>query len=312
VKVLVTGANGFVGGRLVRRLLDDGLEVLAGYGIGGPGGDDARDRRAHWVELDVTNPATVRTFVRGACDALVHLAGMALVRQANADPAGAWEVNAVGTAHVAQALAEARHDSGADPLCVFVSSAEVYEPRTDRPHRETDAVGPHTPYAASKLGGELAVLTLWRTVALRVVVARPFPHVGPGQAPTFWVPRRSRLLLEARRCGAAAVPVGDLSPIRDSLHVDDVIDAYVALLGKGRPGEIYNVASGRPVTLDRMHAMLEDVIGIHPAREQDGAELRRDARPYLVGDPAKLRATGWAPRHSLEETLKEVVDAQAN
>lgn len=312
MKVLVTGANGFVGGRLVRRLLDAGFQVEAGYGIGGPGGADARDPRARWVELDVTNPDSVARFVRGACDALVHLAGMALVKQANADAAGAWAVNAVGTAHVARALAEARRASGSDPLFVFASSAEVYEPRADRPHRETDPVSPCTPYAASKLGGELAALTLWRGVALRVVVARPFPHVGPGQAPTFWVAKRSRLLLEAKRCAAAAVPVGDLSPIRDFLHVDDVVDAYVTLLTAGRAGEIYNVASGHPVALERVHAMLEDLVGIHPVREHDGDEVRRDARPYLVGDPGKLRALGWAPRRSLEETLKEVVDAQAN
>jgi GDP-4-dehydro-6-deoxy-D-mannose reductase len=313
VKVLVTGANGFVGHRLVRRLLDAGIEVDAGYGVGAPGGEPPRDRRARWIELDVTNPATVATFVRGACDALVHLAGMALVRQANADPVGAWAVNAVGTAHVAHALAHARRDSGADPLLIVVSSAEVYEPRADRPYGETDPVGPRTPYAASKLGGEFAALSLWRSMALRVLVVRPFPHVGPGQAPGFWVARRSRALLEAKRSGASSIPVGDLSPIRDFLHVDDVVDAYVALLTEGRPGETYNVASGRAVTLGQVQAILEDLIGVHPAHTQHTDDVRHDARAYLVGDASKLRAaTGWMPRRSLEDTLKEVVDAQAN
>jgi GDP-4-dehydro-6-deoxy-D-mannose reductase len=221
-------------------------------------------------------------------------------------------VNALGTAHVARAVAETRRKSGGDPLLVVASSAEVYEPRSDRPHVETDPVGPRTPYAASKLAGELAALTLWHSMALRVVVVRPFPHVGAGQAPEFWVVRRSRVLLEAKRCAAPAITIGDLTPIRDFLDVEDVVEAYVALLGKGHPGEIYNVASGRAVALGQVHAMLEDVIGVHPIHEQDGNEVRHDARPYLVGDSSKLRAeTGWAPRRSLEHTLREVVDAQA-
>jgi GDP-4-dehydro-6-deoxy-D-mannose reductase len=189
----------------------------------------------------------------------------------------------------------------------------VYTPANGRPHRETDPVGPATPYAASKLGAELATLGIGRSMGLRVVVARPFPHLGRGQALDFWVPRRCRVLIEAKRRGVAAVTVGELSAVRDFLHVDDVVDAYIALLTHGQPGEIYNIASGCAVTLGTVHRVLEDLIGIHPLHEQDAAELRPDARPYLVGDPTKLRdATGWASRRSLEETLKEVVDAQTH
>jgi GDP-4-dehydro-6-deoxy-D-mannose reductase len=238
---------------------------------------------------------------------------MALVRQANADPSTAWAVNAQGAARVALAFAEARRVTGSDPLLLVASSAEVYSSGHDRPHRETDPVGPASPYAGSKLGAELAALQTWRTVGLRVVVARPFPHIGRGQAEDFWVPRRCRVLIEAKRRGAPAVTVGDLSPVRDFLHVDDVVDAYMALLTHGQAGEIYNIASGCGVTLEAVHAKLEDLIGVHPLHERDAGEMRPDARPSLVGDATKLRsATGWAPHRSLEETLKEIVDAQAD
>ena len=316
MKVLVTGANGFVGSRMVKRLSDAGHEVRAGYGADVP--RPAQDASGgvgpvRWFPLDVTDGGTVVTFVGEACDALVHLAGMASVRQANADPAAAWAVNAVGTARVALALAEARRATGSDPMLLVVSSAEVYSPASGRPHRETDLVGPASSYAASKLGAELAVLQTWRSVGLRVVVARPFPHVGRGQAVDFWVARRCRVLLEAKRRGAPAVTVGELSPVRDFLHVDDVVDAYMALLTHGRPGEIYNIASGCGVTLEAVHAKLEALIGVHPRHQREAGEMRPDARPYLVGDASKLRsATGWVPRRSLEETLKEIVDAQAD
>jgi GDP-4-dehydro-6-deoxy-D-mannose reductase len=317
VKVLVTGANGFVGSRMVKRLSEAGHEVRAGYGADAPG--PARNASVggngpvRWFPLDITDLGTVAKFVSEGCDALVHLAGMASVRQANADPSASWAVNAQGAAQVALALAEARRATGSDPLLLVVSSAEVYSPASGRPHRETDLVGPASPYAASKLGAELAALQTWRSAGLRVVVARPFPHIGRGQAVDFWVARRCRVLVEAKRRGAPAVTVGELSPVRDFLHVDDVVDAYMALLTHGRAGEIYNIASGCAVTLAAVHAKLEELIGIHPLHERDAEEMRPDARPYLVGDASKLRsATGWTPWRSLEETLKEVVDAQAD
>ena len=317
MKALVTGANGFVGSRMVRRLREAGHDVRAAYGADAPspvrdasGGGSGTVR---WVPLDVTDPSSVAAFVSEECDVLVHLAGMALVRHANAEPAAAWAVNAEGAAQVALALADARRASGSDPLLLVVSSAEVYGPANGRPHRETDPVGPASSYAASKLGAELAALQTWRSTGLRVVVARPFPHIGRGQAAAFWVPRRCRILLEAKRRQAPVVAVGDLTPVRDFLHVDDVVGAYMALLTHGQAGEIYNVASGCGVTLEAVHAKLEELIGVHPRHERDPDETRPDARPYLVGDASKLRrATGWEPRRSLEEALKEMVDAQAD
>jgi len=314
VRVLVTGANGFVGGRLVRRLRARGVEVVAGYGPGsgaGAGAAAADDAQVRWVELEITNPQSVRNFVAVPCDALIHLAGIASVREANQTPGQAWAVNALGTAYVTEALARSRDTSGRDPVMIFASSAEVYEPQAGRAHLETDRVGPTTPYAASKLGGELAALSWWRGAGVRAMVVRPFPHIGAGQAPTFWVAQRSRVLLEAKRRNATAVPVGDLSPIRDFLHVEDVVDAYLGLLEHGRAGEVYNIASGRPIALEEVHAKLEHVIGVHPLHERAPEEVRTDARPYLVGDASKLRAaTGWIPRRSLEQVLEEVVDAQ--
>lgn len=309
MKVLVTGADGFVGRRLVRRLAQDGHEVTAGCGPGGA----ALGGVARSVPLDVTRRESVDAFLADGADAVVHLAALASVREANADPARTWAVNAEGTARIACRLVAIQRAGRADPLLLISSSGEVYVPGAGRPHVETDPVGPVAPYAASKLGAELAALEAWRSVGLRVVVARPFPHIGPGQQASYWVARRVRVLLEAKRRGAPAVTVGDLTAVRDFSHVDDVADAYVALLASGRPGEVYNVASGEGVTLDLVLSKLEALIGIHPLREVDAGEMRPDARPYHVGDAAKLRAaTGWRPRRSLDDALRDVLDAQAD
>jgi GDP-4-dehydro-6-deoxy-D-mannose reductase len=121
------------------------------------------------------------------------------------------------------------------------------------------------------------------------------------------------MLREVKQHGWPAVPVGDLTAVRDFLHVDDVADAYALLLKRGTPGEVYNIASGHEVTLDEIHTRLEALLDIRPKREVDGSQVRREARPYLVGDSTKLRAaTGWSARRSLDDILRDVLDAQKN
>jgi GDP-4-dehydro-6-deoxy-D-mannose reductase len=104
-----------------------------------------------------------------------------------------------------------------------------------------------------------------------------------------------------------------LEPVREFLHVDDVVDAYARLLEQGKAGEVYNVASGVGISLDTMLGRLAALVGVEPVTEIDPGLVRAADIPCLVGDATKLRAaTGWAPRHSLEETLKDVVDAQTD
>ena len=316
MKVLITGANGFVGGRLVARLCADGHAVVAARGPDGAGGaapGPGGPTGVTWVSLDVTDDDSVRACLTPPCDAVVHLAGLALASEANEHPARAWQVNAEGTARVAWHLADVATARRAAPLLLVASSAEVYVPRADRPYVESDPVAPVTGYAASKLAVELASWQVWRIAGLRVIVARAFPHTGAGQDPRFWIPARARILCHAKRSNAPAVNVGDLSAVRDFLHVDDVVDAYVRLLTRGVVGETYNIASGQAVTLEQIHTRLEQLLGIRVVREVDASQVRRDARPYLVGDASKLRtATGWAPRRSLDDLLRDVLDAQAN
>jgi GDP-4-dehydro-6-deoxy-D-mannose reductase len=311
VRVLVTGANGFVGRRVVQRLLADGHDVIAAVG---PGAAGKTGPSLTTVPLDVGNELSVRACFTAPVDAVVHLAAIALSRAADRDPAAAWLVNAEGTAKLTAALAEAAARWKTEPLFLLASTGDVYAWQS-RPIKEEDCVQPSTAYSASKLGAEIAARSAAAVSGggLKTIVARPFPHSGPGQDESFWIPARSKLLREVKRNGWAVVPVGDLTAVRDYLHVDDVADAYALLLQRGTPGEVYNIASGRPVTLDAIHTRLEELLGVTPKREVDGSQVRREARPYLVGDATKLRAaTGWTPRRSLDDMLRDVLDAQTN
>src|SRR5439155_1528529 len=191
---------------------------------------------------------------------------------------------------------------------------EVYgASHESRPRRETDAVAPCSPYAASKAGGELAGLEAWRRTGLRVIVTRAFAHTGPGQDTRFVVPAFAERLRFAKRVQAPVVKVGNLEPVREFLHVRDVVDAYARLLVKGQPGETYNVASGQAVSLEELFFRLTDLIGARPIPEADPELVRGGDIFHLVGDAAKLRAaTGWVPRYTLDDTLRDVLDAQAD
>jgi GDP-4-dehydro-6-deoxy-D-mannose reductase len=140
-----------------------------------------------------------------------------------------------------------------------------------------------------------------------------FAHTGPGQDAGFVVPAFAQRLRFAKQIGAPVVKVGNLEPVRDLLHVQDVVDAYVRLLAKGEAGEVYNVASGQGTSLEDVLFKMADVLGMRPIPEADPDLLRPADIPHLVGDAAKLRAaTGWSPRRSLEDTLRDVLNAQTD
>ncbi|HYT62557.1 MAG TPA: GDP-mannose 4,6-dehydratase [Gemmatimonadales bacterium] len=317
MKVLVTGADGFVGRWLIRRLLDDGREVYGAVRPSEPQREDGltADERAQvrWLPLEITDNESVRRCLDLPYDAVVHLAAIASGAAALRDPGAAWEVNAAGTARVMNVLAEARRKDRADPVVLHVSTGEVYGRGQSVARKETDTPAPCSPYAASKLGAEEAALEAWRRSGLRVVVARAFAHTGPGQTTDFVIPAFAQRLNYAKQIGAPVVKVGNLEPIRDLLHVQDVADAYVRLLAHGHAGEVYNVASGKGTSLEDVLFRMAELLAVRPIPEADPQLMRPADIPHLVGDSAKLRAvTGWSPRRSFDDTLRDVLDAQKN
>jgi GDP-4-dehydro-6-deoxy-D-mannose reductase len=317
MKVLVTGAGGFVGRWLVPGLVAEGYEVLATRlpGEAPPEflSEDER-RQVRWLPLDLRDTESVRAAVHEVPDAVVHLAAVASGAEARRDPGFAWEVNAAGTARLADALGARRAAGLDDPLLLLVSTAEVYGAiHPPRPRLETDPVAPLSPYAASKVGAEVAALETARRTGLRVIIARAFPHTGPGQSNRYVVPAFARRLAAARRLGAPNVKTGNLEPIRDFLDVRDVVQAYLALLARGEPGEIYNIAGGIGVSLREVFDRLARLIGVGAIPEVDETLTRTADLPHLVGDATRLRVrTGWVPRISFDQTLQDVVNAQTD
>ncbi|MGN6393145.1 MAG: GDP-mannose 4,6-dehydratase [Gemmatimonadales bacterium] len=319
MRVLVTGADGFVGRHLVRHLLGAGDEVAAGCRPGGPSVDWSRGApagaRFEALPLEITDDASVMAALDWTPDAIVHLAAIASVRQSREHPGEAWTVNAAGTARLTAAAGARREAGRLDPGVLVVSSAEVYgfgESGRAVARRETDPLLPVSVYAASKLGAEIAALEAWRRTGLRVMIARPFPHTGPGQPRDYVVPAFVARLRAARAQGAMTVPTGNLTPVRDLLDVRDVVAAYRLLLS-AEPGEAYNVARGEGASLAELFRRLAVLIGVDAQPVAEAALTRRVDIAHLVGDATKLRrATGWAPMISFAQTLQGLVDAEAD
>ncbi|HET7603743.1 MAG TPA: GDP-mannose 4,6-dehydratase [Gemmatimonadales bacterium] len=316
MRILVTGADGFVGRYLLRHLLRSGHELT---GAVRPGSDaargwlsDAEYTAVRWVNLELEDQASVRQQFDVPVDAVVHLAAVASGSEAREDPGRAWVVNAAGTARLLETAAMARDAGTADPLMLVISSAEVYGPGEGR--RTEDApLLPVSPYAASKAGAELSAAEVGRRTGLRIVVARPFQHTGPGQTGRYVVPAFARRLRDAKKNGARQVPVGNLAPVRDISDVRDVVAAYAALLERGAPGQTYNVCRGDGVSLEVLFRKLSMLIGVTAEPVADPTLVRPADIPHLVGDNTRLRATtGWSPSISLDQTLKDVIDAQAD
>ena len=316
MNVLVTGADGFVGRHLVARLVKEGHRVTAACR---PTPEPSTWLDPSWggavrlVPFELTDPASIRAAVGPAPDAVVHLAAIASVREAREDPGRAWVVNAAGTARLLEAVIPAQNSRAPGPRVLVVSSSEVYGSGPATPRLESDAPRPQSQYAASKVGAEIAALEVWRRARLPVIVARPFTHTGPGQAPGYVVPSFVERLLAVRAGADPKVATGNLDPVRDLLDVRDVAAAYLALLTHGAPGETYNIARGEGISLRELFQRVAAVLRVSAEPYTDGALARANDIPYLVGDATKLRrATGWAPTFTLEQTLRDMVNAQAH
>lgn len=303
MRVLVTGARGFVGRHLVAALHERGHVVIE------------TDHRPHedTLGVDVTDPLAVRGAVELAQpDAIAHLAAQAFVPASIEDPERTYAINAGGTQQVLEAARAFVNESGARPRVLVVSSGDVYgaQPPDAYPLRETTAPQPANPYAASKIAAEALGLSYARSYALDVVVTRAFNHIGPGQDERFAVAGFAAQLARVAAGLAPCVSVGNLEASRDFLDVRDVAAAYLALLeGKGEPGQLYNVASGTATSLKEVLRRLVEIAHIGVEIREDPARMRPSDVPVSVGDASKLReATGWTPRISLTAALRAVYD----
>jgi UDP-glucose 4-epimerase len=303
--VLVTGGAGFIGSALVRALRAQGRRVVV-YD------DFSFGRRERWREApelelvvgDVRDAGGVAAAVRAhQPSAVVHLAALHFIPYCNAHPVEAVDVNVNGTRAV---LAACRGAAGLDKI-VFASTAAVYPVRSG-PLAEDGPLGPMDVYGHTKLAGEDLARLFALESGVPTVVARFFNAYGRGETNPHLIPE---IQAQARRGGA--VELGNLDPVRDYVHVDDLSAGLVALLGHAGPRfDVVNIGSGEGRSVRDVLAAFERALGRPLPVVQHADRIRPVERPELVADVGKLaRLTGWRPRVAFADGIRDLLDETA-
>ncbi len=308
MNVFITGATGFVGGYLVRYLISLGCHV---FGTTYPQKPEECDitEGACIEHLDLKREKDVDNCIREAKpDWIFHLAAVSNVGHSWENRRETLETNIMGTFNLMEAV---RRNSPSSRI-LFVSSSDVYGniPERNKPLSEKDSVKIMSPYAFTKLSGELMMDFYGQIEGLDVVIARPFPHTGPGQSTDFvcsdWA---HQVACIEKKESEPVIRVGNINISRDFSDVWDVVKAYKLLMERGKKNQIYNISSGRAISLEEILGFLLSFSPVPIQIEKDKSRFRKADIPVLWGDNSKiLKETSWKPEIPLKKTLKDLLD----
>jgi GDP-4-dehydro-6-deoxy-D-mannose reductase len=310
MKILITGIAGFAGSHLAELLVERGDEVF-GTCLACETRENLRDiiRRLHLSNCDVTDLRQLARLVkRIAPDQIYHLAALTSVGWSFSHPVETLNTNLGGTLNVLEIV---RSQKKCIKILV-VGSSDIYgrvRPE-DVPLREERPLRPVSPYGASKAACDLLAYQYFQSYGVHVIRARAFNHAGPRQNTGFVVPDFASQIARVEAGQLSPVlKVGDLSARRDVSDVRDVVRAYAALMARGKPGEAYNICSGKAYKIEHLLRVLLS-LSRERIRVQSDKEKSRPAEiPLLLGDNLRLKkATGWKPKVPLEKTLKDALD----
>ena len=312
-RALVTGIAGFVGKQLSRYLA--GATSAEIYGITRDGerySDLERDlgERLHVYEADLMDAARVREIVAEVHpDWVFHLAAQASVATAWTNPLDTLINNIAGQVNLTEAVLA----WGGRPTILVICSNEEYGvvAPEELPIRETAPLRPPNPYAVSKVTQDMLGYQYHVSHGMAIVRVRPFNHTGPGQSDRFVASAFARQIAEAELgLRPPVIKVGNLEAERDFTDVRDMVRGYHLAVLRGQAGEVYNLGSGRAVTIRRVLDLLLSDSRVPIRVETDPKLLRPVDIPRVVADCSKFRElTGWRAEIPLEKTLTDLLNS---
>ncbi|MCB0310076.1 MAG: GDP-mannose 4,6-dehydratase [Bdellovibrionales bacterium] len=309
MRVLVTGAFGFGGGFLVPHLIEAGDNVLGTY-----------------VEKSISDPVCESRYLDicdlDACKQIIsdfqpevvyNLGGIAFAPDCERDFALALKVNVGGVYNILKACAESEHLT----TVVQISSSEVYGKISPQqiPIREELEVHALRNYSLSKALSEQVVRRFVQEPRLNAIIVRAFNHIGPGQRPDFVVSNFAQQLAQMAKGEREKVMwVGNLEPRRDFSDVRDIVKGYRLAAARGKNQEVYNLCSGRAVTIQFVLDSLIEISGLDVEVRQDPERMRPAEVPIIEGSCEKAKTElGWQPHYTdLKSSLRDVYDFWLN
>ncbi len=305
-KVLVTGADGFIGSHLTQALLDAGCEVraLAQYNSFNNWGwlEDIRHPGLEVVTGDVRDPNYCRHIVKGV-DTVFHLAALIAIPYSYVAPDSYVDTNVKGTLNICQAV----RDEGTERLLV-TSTSEVYGTAKYVPIDEKHPKQPQSPYSASKIGADAIAMSFHNAFETPVTIVRPFNTYGPRQSARAIIPT----IITQIASGEREIKVGDLTPTRDFNYVADTAAGFIALAKCNEAiGKEVNIATGREASMAETLQAIARLMGADVRWVTDPRRLRPAGSEVLrlLGDNSLITTlTDWRPRHTLEEGLSKTIE----
>ncbi|ABX09171.1 NAD-dependent 4,6-dehydratase LegB [Prochlorococcus marinus] len=298
-KVLVTGADGFIGSHLVESLLDNGYEVkpFCFYNSSGSWGwlEELCDEKSKELDVflgDIRDPVCVKEAMKG-CDMVFHLAALIGIPYSYIAARSYIETNIIGTLNVL----EAAKDLGVSKI-IHTSTSETYGTAQSVPINEKHPLSGQSPYSASKIGADQIALSFWHSFNIPVTVIRPFNTFGPRQSNRAVIPT----IISQIASGAKKIELGSLSPTRDFTYVLDTCSAYIAIANSNKvTGKVINAASNFEISIGDTASLIASLMQSKVDLCTDSKRIRpiNSEVNRLYGDNSLIKdLTDWQPKFS--------------
>lgn len=307
-KILVTGADGFIGSHLVEELVDKGHSVKAFvyYNSFNSWGwlDNFPKEKLKKIEIfsgDIRDPNGVRTAMKG-CDIVFHLAALIAIPYSYHSPDSYVDTNVKGTLNIIQAAKDLQVKR-----VLVTSTSEIYGTAQYVPINEIHPKQPQSPYSASKIGADSMADSFFRSFDMPITIVRPFNTYGPRQSARAIIPTIITQLLN----GFTEIKLGDLTPTRDLLFVKDTVKGFVEIAkSDSLIGHECNIATNSEISMQEMADTLIQLINPEAKITHDKMRIRPQKSEVfrLFGDNSKIiEHTNWQVEHTLEQGLSETI-----